>query len=129
MALGGGGEGEGRGGVISEQCLCCQVTVPSPEGLHDVQADGIEDNVGRAEVIEQHDKEAVVGQLVKLRPPCLLVLQQHGCHGDKDLVEEVDLDDVVGGVPREADQHHHQLHKGIHGVVALGSSQCGADGL
>ena len=56
MVLWGGG-----GGSYSMSNICCwHIPVPSPEGLHDVEADGIKDNIGGAEVIEQHDKEAVV---------------------------------------------------------------------
>ena len=45
------------------------------------------------------------------------------------LIEQVDLGDGVGGVPRVPHQYHHQLHKGIHRMVALGTSHCAIDGL
>ena len=38
------------------------------------------------------------------------------------LIEQVDLGD---GVPRVPHQYHHQLHKGIHRVVALGTDGLG----
>ena len=44
---------------------------------------------------------------MEVSPASLLVLQQDSCHSEQHLVEEVDLDDMVGGVPREADQDHH----------------------
>ena len=49
----------------------------SPKLLHHRVADGIKDNVWRSKVIEQHDKETVVGQLVEIGPSGFLATKGH----------------------------------------------------
>lgn len=53
-----------------------------PESMHHREADGIKHGVWGIEVVEQHDEEAVVGQLVELHGLGLVVLQEHvgNCH-------------------------------------------------
>ena len=57
-------------------------TVMLPESMQYGEADGIKHGVGGVEVVEQHDEEAVVGQLVELCGLGLVVLQEHmgNCH-------------------------------------------------
>ena len=57
-------------------------TVMLPESMQHREADGIKHRVRGIEVIEEHDKEAVVGQLVEFCGLGLVVLQEHvgNCH-------------------------------------------------
>jgi len=58
---------------------------PSPECMQDGEVDGFKDWVGCIEVVEQHDEESVVGQLVELGRSCLLVLEEHVRHRHQHL--------------------------------------------
>ena len=58
----------------------------SPESMQDGEADGVKDWVRSVEVVDEHDKETVVGQLVEVCRPRLLVLEEHMCHCHKHLV-------------------------------------------
>ena len=58
----------------------------SPESMQDGEADGVKDWVRSVEVVDEHDEETVVGQLVEVCCPRLLVLEEHMCHCHKHLV-------------------------------------------
>ena len=61
-------------------------TMVSPESMQDGEADGVKDWVRSVEVVDEHDEETVVGQLVEVCCPRLLVLEEHMCHCHKHLV-------------------------------------------
>ena len=58
----------------------------SPESMQDGEADGVKDWVRSVEVVDEHDEETVVGQLVEVCCPRLLVLEEHMCHCHQHLV-------------------------------------------
>lgn len=58
---------------------------PSPECMQDGEVDGFKDWVRCIEVVEQHDEESVVGQLVELGRSRLLVLEEHVRHRHQHL--------------------------------------------
>ena len=54
--------------------------------MQDGEADGVKDRVRSVEVVDEHDEETVVGQLVEVGRPRLLVLEEHMRHCHKHLV-------------------------------------------
>ena len=61
--------------------------LPLPECVQHGEADGIEHRVRRTEVIEEHDEEPVVGQLVELVVTILVVMEQNVSHRHQHLYE------------------------------------------
>ena len=47
--------------------------------VSNLEVDGLQDTLGRVQLQQQHDEDAVVGQLLKLGLTDLVVLQQHAC--------------------------------------------------
>ena len=56
-----------------------------PEGSESLEVDGLQDVFGGIELQQQHDEDAMVGQLLELRLPYVMVLDQHSYHDTQHL--------------------------------------------
>lgn len=66
-------------------CLSGCIWGVLPEGRKSLEVDGLQDMFGCIELQQQHDEDAMVGQLLELSLPHVMVLYQHSYHDTQHL--------------------------------------------